>query len=106
MALPEPSPNGIPEVVDVGQLIDLLEGFIGEKLSRMTITNWIDAGYFPNKRKRSPQPNSKLWIPMTDVFAYVRQAYPTGPITKTVDPGVQKIFDYILITCYPNLVPA
>lgn len=104
MAL-EPSPtNGVPTVVDVSQLIDLLEGFVGEKLSRMTITNWIAAGYFPNKRKRSPQPNSKLWIPLTDVSAYVLEAYPTGPITTTVDPGVQKIFDYIVTTCYP--VPA
>lgn len=104
MSLPQPKPDGIPAAIDLDDLINLLEGFIGEKLTRQTMINWIAEGYFPHARKRSPQSNSKWWVTVDDVIAYVRRAYPSGPLVMSVDSSVQQVFDYVVTATTP--VPA
>lgn len=104
MALPQPKPDGIPAAIDLDDLISLLEGYIGERLTRQTMINWIAEGYFPHARKRSPQSNSKWWITVEDVIAYVQRAYPSGPLTLSVNPGIQPVFNYVVSAAAP--VPA
>lgn len=106
MTQPQPKPNDVPDAVSIQQTILLLEGFIGERVTKQTITDWIDIGSFPRSRKRNAdKANSKWWIPIGDIVDYVRRNYPSGPLTTTVETDVQPVFDYICAVAYQP-VPA
>lgn len=64
----------------VTQVLGILPAFIGVKISKQTISDWIARGYFPGAIKQSPGRNSKWRIPHAALLAFVRTAYPNGPI--------------------------
>jgi predicted site-specific integrase-resolvase len=41
--------------------------------SVMTIHRWMDDGYFPNARRKSPTPRSPREIPESDIIEFERQ---------------------------------
>lgn len=87
--------------LSVSQLVKVLEGFVGVKVASATILQWIGKGDFPNARKQAARANSRWMIPVDDVVAYVKHAYPTGPITDEVDEEAQMAFKHIVSLAYP-----
>lgn len=87
--------------LSVSQLIKVLEGFVGVKLSQPTIINWLGSGYFPHAVKQAAKSNSRWMIPVDDVVAYVKTTYPGGPMTDEVDEDVQMAFNHIVSLAYP-----
>lgn len=92
----------VPVTLSVSQLIKVLEGFIGVKLSHPTILKWLGSGYFPNARKQAALANSRWVIPVNDVIAYVQSTYPGGPITDDVDDDVKTVYQHIVSLAYPS----
>jgi len=90
----------VPAALSVSQVIAVLEGFLGVKVSQPTILNWMKAGAFPHARKQTPAANSRWMIPLDDVTAYVRANYPQGPVTDEVDEEVQAAFRHVVAAAY------
>lgn len=92
--------------LSVSQLIKVLEGFVGVKLSQPTIIKWLGNGYFPHAVKQAALSNSRWMIPVDDVVAYVKANYPGGPMTEEVDEDVQMAFNHIVALAYPVSTPS
>lgn len=92
----------VPAALSVSQVIAVLEGFLGVKVSGPTILKWLKSGAFPHARKQTPAANSRWMIPVDDVTAYVRANYPTGPVTHEVDEEVRAAFEHIVSVAYPE----
>lgn len=86
-----------PSAVTIAEARELLAPFIGQIVSRQTMLNWVRKGAFPNVRQKTLIPNSQWIIPWADLVAYVRRAYPAGPIDgSTVAPAHQARFDALV----------